>query len=232
MHHAITSLIILALALQRPPPLARRSRSCCRGNRAFKAQPAGEVEGFVQASIDRGYAILNNKGISTDERERQFRAFLLSIIDTKRAALFTLGGFAQTASQSDLDAFLATYDDFAAAMYQGYFNWYTDQGLRVANSILTARVSSSTRMSSTNGSRLYKVGFRVRKDRNQKNVVRISSSRAFWLALISARFTACSSITEILRRSPRDSEANARFREAWAPRKGNIAGRQFVPSCA
>src|SRR5688572_27224220 len=95
------------------------------------AAPASEAEAFVQTSIDRGYQILNNKGLSVTERQVQFRAFLNSITDTKRVALFTLGTFARNAPQADLDRFFATYDEFAAAMYQGYFDWYTGQSLRV-----------------------------------------------------------------------------------------------------
>jgi ABC-type transporter MlaC component len=126
----------LALALATPAAFGDGGTArAAAGVELSKAQPAGEVEGFVQASIDKGYSILDNKGISAEERERQFRGFLLSIIDTKRVAIFTLGGYARNASEGDLNAFLTAYDDFAAAMYQGYFNWYTGQRLRVANSV-------------------------------------------------------------------------------------------------
>src|SRR5262249_39832726 len=130
-------------------------------------------------------AILNNKELSADQREEKFRDFLLSIIDTKRIALFTLGEYARTASKSDLDEFLDAYDDFAAAMYQGYFNWYTGQSLRVANSIARKAddVVVYADVINPNGQRLFKVGFRVRKNEAQKDVVTDFQFEGVWLAL-------------------------------------------------
>src|SRR5262245_66139205 len=76
------------------------------------AHNANEAEAFVQASIDRGYRILNNKELSANDRQMQFRQFLSSITETKRVALFTLGTYARSAAQSDIDRFLAAYDEF------------------------------------------------------------------------------------------------------------------------
>lgn len=186
------------------------------------AAPANDAEAFVQTSIDRGYQILNNKELSAGERQAQFRTFLNSITDTKRVALFTLGTFARNASKEDLDRFFATYDEFAAAMYQGYFDWYTGQSLRVVNS--AARVADDVVVYADvigpNGAPQFKVGFRVRKDAAGRNIVTDFQFEGVWLALNQR-----SDFTSFLQQnrgnfallSTELEKRTQRFREVWAP---------------
>jgi ABC-type transporter MlaC component len=186
------------------------------------AQKANEAELFVQASIDRGYQILNNKGLSQAERQAGFREFLNSITDTKRVALFTLGTYARNASKADVDRFMVAYDDFAAAMYQGYFDWYTGQSLRVANSVVRTQddVVVYADVIGPNGAPQFKVGFRVRKDAAQKNIVTDFQFEGVWLALNQR-----SDFTSFLQQNKGDftllsaelQKRTQRFREAWAP---------------
>ena len=186
------------------------------------AAPANDAETFVQTSIDRGYQILNNKGLSVTERQVQFRAFLNSITDTKRVALFTLGTFARNASQGDLDRFFATYDEFAAAMYQGYFDWYTGQSLRVVNSVVRSQddVVVYADVIGPSGTPQFKIGFRVRKDASQKNIVTDFQFEGVWLALNQR-----ADFTSFLQQNKGDfgllstelQKRTQRFREAWAP---------------
>jgi len=186
------------------------------------AAPASEAEAFVQTSIDRGYQILNNKDLSATERQVQFRTFLNSITDTKRVALFTLGTFVRTASPADIERFLSTYDEFAAAMYQGYFDWYTGQSLRVVNS--TARAADDVVVYADvigpNGAPQFKVGFRVRKDSAGRNIVTDFQFEGVWLALNQR-----SDFTSFLQQNKGNfslltselEKRTQRFREAWAP---------------
>ncbi len=150
-----------------------------------KTYAAGEAEAFVQASIDRGYVILNNKGLNADQQQMQFRDFLLSIIDTKRVALFTLGSYARSASDGELAGFMAAYDNFVAAVYQGYFDWYKGQSLRVSSSIVRRDddVVVYADVVSPDGGPQYRVGFRVRKDEAHKNIVTDFEFEGVWLAL-------------------------------------------------
>jgi len=192
------------------------------GTEISSAYKSSEAEMFVQTSIDSGYRILNNKALSADERQMQFRQFLISLIDTKRVALFTVGSYARTASDSEMAGFLAAYDDFAATMYQGYFDWYTGQRLRVANSIVRRQddVVVYADVVAPNGARQFKVGFRVRKDEAQKNVVTDFQFEGIWLALNQrADFSAylqqhggdfATLTTELRRRTQH-------FKELWAP---------------
>ena len=192
------------------------------------AAPANDAEAFVQTSIDRGYQILNNKALSAAERQVQFRAFLNSITDTKRVALFTLGTYARSASQADTDRFFATYDEFAAAMYQGYFDWYTGQSLRVVSSAARAAddVVVYADVIAPNGAPQFKVGFRVRKDSAQKNIVTDFQFEGVWLALNQR-----SDFTSFLQQNKGNftllsaelEKRTQRFREAWAPPKRTSA---------
>jgi ABC-type transporter MlaC component len=186
------------------------------------AHKANEAEAFVQASIERGYGILNNKELGASERQMQFREFLNSITDTKRVALFTLGTFARQGSQADIDRFLAIYDEFAAAMYQGYFDWYTGQSLRVANSVVRTPddVVVYADVIGPNGTPQFKLGFRVRKDAAQKNIVTDFQFEGVWLVLNQR-----SDFTSFLQQNRGNfallntelQKRTQRFREAWAP---------------
>ena len=186
------------------------------------AHNANEAELFVQTSIDRGYQILNNKQLGQIDRQTQFREFLNSITDTKRVALFTLGTYVRSASKTDVDRFMAVYDDFAAAMYQGYFDWYTGQSLRVANSVVRTQddVVVYADVIGPNGAPQFKVGFRVRKDAAQKNIVTDFQFEGVWLVLNQR-----SDFTSFLQQNKGNfdllstelQKRTQRFREAWAP---------------
>jgi len=214
--------ILLALVAATAEVAVGESARAAVGTEMSSVVKSGEAESFVQTSIDNGYRILNNKALSPDERQMQFRQFLISLIDTKRVALFTVGSYARTASDGEMAGFLAAYDDFAAAMYQGYFDWYTGQNLRVANSIVRSQddVVVYADVVAPNGARPFKIGFRVRKDEAQKNVVTDFQFEGIWLALNQrADFTSylqqhggnfATLSTELQKRTQR-------FKELWAP---------------
>src|SRR6266852_5580929 len=74
-----------------------------------KVRAADETEAFIRFNIDKSYAILNR---DASNRQAEFRALLLSIVDTRRIALFTLGPYARGQSQPDLDGFIAAFADY------------------------------------------------------------------------------------------------------------------------
>lgn len=227
MPFAISRAVVLAILLALIATTAEVARGGQAGHAAVgidvsDAHKAGEAETFVQASIERGYRILNNKDLGANDRQMQFREFLNSITDTKRVALFTLGTYARSASETDSDKFFAAYDEFAAAMYQGYFDWYTGQSMRVVNSVVRSQddVVVYADVMGPNGTPQFKIGFRVRKDAAQKNIVTDFQFEGVWLVLNQrADFTSflqqnkgdfASLSTELQKRTKR-------FREAWAP---------------
>ena len=98
------------------------------------AWAANAAEDFVSVSIQAGFDILNDRAASQTERRERFASFLLGLTDAKRVAVFMLGRYAPTASQADLDAYVAAYQDYAMAIYQSYFSLYSGQSLRVTSS--------------------------------------------------------------------------------------------------
>ena len=227
MPFAISRAVFLAILLALIATTAEIVRGGQAGHAAVgidvsDAHKAGEAEAFVQLSIDRGYRILNNKELGAYDRQLQFREFLNSITDTKRVALFTLGTYARSASQTDTDKFFAAYDEFAAAMYQGYFDWYTGQSMRVVNSVVRSQddVVVYADVMGPNGTPQFKIGFRVRKDASQKNIVTDFQFEGVWLVLNQR-----ADFTSFLQQNKGDfallsselQKRTKRFREAWAP---------------
>lgn len=101
--------------------------------RAAAAQPS-VAESFVDQNIHKGLEILSDKRLSTVQRRDQFEGLLLSLVDVRRIALFTLGQYRRTASPEDVEAFVNAFKNYATAAYQSYFAKYTDQTLKVVGS--------------------------------------------------------------------------------------------------
>ena len=227
MPFAISRTVFLAMLFALIATTAEVARGGQAGHAAVgidvsDAHKANEAETFVQESIDRGYRILNNKELGANDRQLQFREFLNSITDTKRVALFTLGAYARSASETDTARFFAAYDEFAAAMYQGYFDWYTGQSMRVVNSVVRSQddVVVYADVIGPNGGPQFKIGFRVRKDAAQKNIVTDFQFEGVWLVLNQR-----ADFTSFLQQNKGDfvllstelDKRTKRFREAWAP---------------
>ncbi|HEV2650609.1 MAG TPA: ABC transporter substrate-binding protein [Rhizomicrobium sp.] len=99
---------------------------------AMAASPAMAVtpaETFISDNIHQGLDVLNNKGLSDDQRRVQFQNFLLGMTDMQRIATFTLGPYSAKASQADRDAFAQAFQNYALAAYQSYFSKYAGQTL-------------------------------------------------------------------------------------------------------
>jgi phospholipid transport system substrate-binding protein len=98
------------------------------------AEASDQAEQFVDANVQKGLTILNNKGLAPAQRSDQFEHFLLALTDMKRISLYTLGQYRRGASQADLDAFSAAFQNYAVAVYQSYFSRYSGQTLKVIGS--------------------------------------------------------------------------------------------------
>jgi phospholipid transport system substrate-binding protein len=134
----------------------------CISSPAWAVNPA---EAFVSGNIQAGFDILNDTSASASQRRERFAAFLLGLTDVRRVALFMLGRYAEGASQADLDAYVAAYQDHVQAVYQSYFGRYAGQSLHVMSSrerapgdyIVTTNLTG-------NGAAPMEVDFRVRTD--------------------------------------------------------------------
>jgi len=150
------------------------------------ARAAETAESFVSASVEKGTAILNNRTLSADERQQRFRDFLLSITDPKRIAIFTLGTYARSTPETQLNAYIASFTDFATAVYQKGLDAYRGQTIHVTGSITRSdndAVVNAEIMAKEAASPPLRVAFRVRKNEGGTFVVTDLQVAGVWLAL-------------------------------------------------
>ena len=158
------------------------------GFSALPAAAAGNAaEAFVDDNIHKGLDILNNRGLSTEQRRAQFEGFLLGLTDMKRIADFTLGQYRRSASPADVAAFDAAFQNYAVAVYQSYFERYKGKTLKVTGSQTLAADDFvvNTDLIDPNdhsGQAPLVVEFRVRTNTG-KPVVTDFSVAGIWLAL-------------------------------------------------
>ncbi len=99
------------------------------------AQTSTAAQDFVQADIQTGVSILQDKTLAVDARRQQLHDFLLSLLDTRRIALYTLGSASQGASPADLDALFAVFRDFMGAAYNSRLGLYDGQTLKITDTV-------------------------------------------------------------------------------------------------
>jgi phospholipid transport system substrate-binding protein len=148
---------------------------------------ANPAEAFVQENIDRGYAILNNTGLSDEQRRTQFRDFMLSLTDSRRIGMFTLGPYANSASKEDIEAFMDAFSDYAVAIYESRLSKYKGQTLRVTGSAQRAAddvvVNTDVVDPSTPNAQPIKAAFRVRRTAEGRPIITDIQIEGVWLAL-------------------------------------------------
>lgn len=149
---------------------------------ALPAVAAAPAESFIAENIQRGFDILNDKGLGEAARRQKFADFLLGLTDMHRIALFMLGKYAATATPADIDAFVATFQDYTLAVYQSYFAQYAGQSLRVTGSHLRAADDTIVTTMLQNGSGPTEVDFRVRSDSGKPVLVDFSVA-GLWLGV-------------------------------------------------
>src|ERR1700748_3884612 len=143
------------------------------------------AESFVDENIHKGLEILRDKRLSNVERRDQFEALLLTLVDVRRIALFTLGQYRRSAPPDDVEAFVNAFKNYATAAYQSYFSKYTNQTLKVTGS--TERSPTDfivqTLLVDPNSSQPpAEIDFRVRTDAGKPVLVDVAY-QGIWLSL-------------------------------------------------
>jgi phospholipid transport system substrate-binding protein len=159
---------------------------------ASEARAANPAETFVQSTINKSYAILNDGVLNASERQQQFHALLVSAVDGRRVALFTLGPYARDAAQIDVETFEDAFTDFLTAVYQRGLDKYTDPKVTGSSERARDDVIVNVTAASPNGSasRL-ELAFRVRQTSNGERVITDLQAEGAWLAITQrAEFTA------------------------------------------
>jgi phospholipid transport system substrate-binding protein len=167
---------VLALAILFAAPLVAAKPAAAAPNVA---------ETFVNDNIHKGLDILRDKKLNTAQRRDQFETLLLTLVDVRRIALFTLGQYRRTAPPDDVEAFVGAFKNYAVAAYQSYFAKYTDQTLKVTGS--TERSPTDfivqTQLTDPNSSQPpAEVDFRVRTDTGKPVLVDVAYT-GIWLSL-------------------------------------------------
>jgi len=97
------------------------------------ANADADAEQFAQHLIDQGVGILRDASIPA--RRAKFRAFILQYADARKTALFTLGNYRRRASDTEIDAFVSAFADYATAVYESRLDQYKGETLKVVGSI-------------------------------------------------------------------------------------------------
>lgn len=143
------------------------------------------AESFVDENIHKGLDILRDKRLSSVQRRDQFEGLLLSLVDVRRIALFTLGQYRRSASPDDVEAFVAAFKNYAAAEYQSYFSKYSDQQLKVIGSTErtpTDFIVQTQLIDPSSNQPPAEVDFRVRTDTGKPVLVDVAY-QGIWLSL-------------------------------------------------
>jgi phospholipid transport system substrate-binding protein len=143
------------------------------------------AESFVDENIHKGLEILRDKRLSTVQRRDQFEGLLLTLVDVRRIALFTLGQYRRSAPEADVEAFVNAFKNYAAAAYQSYFAKYTDQTLKVVGSTQrspTDFIVQTNLVDPSSNQPPAEVDFRVRTDTGKPVLVDVAY-QGIWLSL-------------------------------------------------
>jgi phospholipid transport system substrate-binding protein len=171
-------------------PLKRRTLLSMFAAPLVLASPAAAAapnvaESFVDENIHKGLEILRDKRLSTVQRRDQFEGLLLTLVDVRRIALFTLGQYRRSAPQDDVEAFVNAFKNYAAAAYQSYFAKYTDQTLKVIGSTQrspTDFIVQTNLVDPGSSQPPAEVDFRVRTDTGKPVLVDVAY-QGIWLSL-------------------------------------------------
>jgi phospholipid transport system substrate-binding protein len=154
---------------------------------AQAAAAANPAEAFVQENADKGYGILNNAKLSESDRHMQFRAFLLGLMDAQRIGIFTLGQYANSSSELDINAFIAAFAEYTVAIYQTRLDKYKDQTLKVTGSIPRAAddvvVNGNVTDPTHPDDPPDKIAFRIRKAADGRFVITDLNVEGIWQSL-------------------------------------------------
>jgi ABC-type transporter MlaC component len=152
-----------------------------------RAHAADAAETFVQNRIEAGFGILRDSQLAAEPRHRQFRDFLLSMIDMRRVALFTIGTYARDAKEPDLARFVSAYTEFSVNFYERALDHYAGQAIRLTGSSRRSEddaVVTADAVDPKGAAPPLKVAFRVRKNERGEPVITDFQVEGAWLALM------------------------------------------------
>lgn len=151
-----------------------------------RAAAANPAEAFVQENIDRAFAIINDVSVPEERRYMQFHELTLSLIDARRIGMFTLGRYANGASQADVDSFIGAFSDYTIRfIYRAGFAQTEGNAPKLTGSTQRAGddVVVNCEVDGPNAQPI-KVAFRVRRTADGRPIVTDLQVEGVWLALL------------------------------------------------
>mgnify|MGYP001793089472 CR=1 FL=1 len=104
---------------------------------AVSALPAfadAKTEEYVRTNANDVLASLNAPGLTAAERRAQFQTYMDEFANLDAVAKFVIGKYAKRFSDEEMDAYLATFREYALAVYEFYFNEYRGRDVKVVGS--------------------------------------------------------------------------------------------------
>jgi phospholipid transport system substrate-binding protein len=132
------------------------------GAEAAAADPAG----FINELVNDALKTLDNKQLTTEDRDKEFRRLLDTDFDIPRIARFVLGRYWNEASDQDKQQFQKLFEEYIVRSYAQRFSQYSGEQVKVVGSRPESETSTlvQSQVIRASGAPPAKVDWRVRKD--------------------------------------------------------------------
>jgi len=105
---------------------------------AFTATPAfadTSTEEYVRSNANDVLRSLNAPDLDRAERRVAFRSYMDEFANLDAVAKFTIGKYSKRFTPDEMDAYIASFREYALAIYELYFNEYKGRDVMVTGSI-------------------------------------------------------------------------------------------------
>jgi len=105
---------------------------------AFAATPAfadTSTEEYVRTNANDVLRSLNAPDVDSAERRVAFRSYMDEFANLDAVAKFTIGKYSKRFTPEEMDAYIASFREYALAIYELYFNEYKGRDVTVIGSI-------------------------------------------------------------------------------------------------
>ncbi len=141
----------------------------------LRAAPASDATAFIKSVVGEAIQALNNKTLTDEQREKQFRAMLRSDFDMPRISRFVVGRYWATASEQERQNFQRLFEDYIVRAYSARFSQYNGEQVKVVGSRPESETITlvASQVERTDGGAPAKVDWRVRKQDSDFKIVDI-----------------------------------------------------------
>ena len=170
-----------------------------------------EPGAFIEHLGQRAIKLLGDKTATEQQQRSGFRALLREGFATRAIGFFVIGKYRRSSSQSEINEFVATFENYIVELYSSQFRNYSGQSFQVAKVQATSRPSDfivTTNILRANGELIFKVAFQVRQRRGKpskildvkiKGVSMILAQRDEFTAFISRNDGKLRALIEVLK---------------------------------